>query len=409
MGGDFPCPVLYSHPFIMAKITYCSGTYPVGLDQSLDVFGKILSVCSPWRLASKKTSFLGRGSYGAVHEVVLRKGRGAPKKVALKVVRMGKKGGPYTEKIKSETIAEIEYGRKMSSANIGPKIYDAFIYTEKNPNFVQFSFMSERGIFEYGFIIMEKFQGSGSQFLWDERKVAKKRWGRYITPRAQEIVIKKMMALTRRMVSKNLYCWDIKPGNFVVNFKGAHAFHVRMIDFGGQFCVFGVKEREHYLRQLRRSSKKLSTITIPQFNELFYCLIMIPFLIILNNLIAHRQVENSADIRGAREYKRAVPRPYVPFDLHAVALPLMKTICNPEKRSGMIELLKSNSVIFKTFYHYTRDGAAVGWLLNSKGFMPLEPPPLKMVGLYFNSRVDQLCDDLKHLPTRSSRKTRKRH
>ena len=386
----------------MVKITYCSGTSGgkgLGVTQLLDVFAKILSVCSSWRLASRKTSFLGMGSYGAVHEVVLRKGRGSPRQVALKVVRMGKKGIKYTEKIKKETIAEIEYGRKMSDANIGPKIYDAFIYSGKE---------GDQGIFEYGFIIMEKFQGSGSHFLWDDRKVAKKRWGRYIPPKAQEIVIKKMMELTRRMVSKNLYCWDIKPGNFVVNFKGVRAIHVRMIDFGGQFCVFGVKERDHYLRQLRRSSKKLSTITIPQFNELFYCLIMIPFLIILINLIAHRQVQNSRDIRVAREHNRGVPRPYVPFDLHAIAHPLMKTICEPEKRSGMIELLKSNYIIFKTFYHYTRDGAAIAWLLNSKGFLPFMPPAPKMVGAYFNSRVDQLCDDLNHLPTRSSRKTRKR-
>ena len=63
---------------------------------------------------------------------------------------------------------------------------------------------------------MEKFQGSATNFL-DNNVVTRKLLKHPLTLKHKEIIIRKMMRLTRSMISHQLYCWDIKPGNFVVN------------------------------------------------------------------------------------------------------------------------------------------------------------------------------------------------
>ena len=148
-----------------------------------------------------------------------------------------------------------------------------------------------------------------------------------------------MMELAKRMVSKGLYCWDIKPGNFVANVNGntKGKIKVRMIDFGGQFCVFGEERRDAMIRRIRSDAAKLRVkipslikLTPSKFNNIFYHLIMMPFLVLLRDR-------------------------YRGFDFPKVARPILNVICKEDVvRVGMVLILNANPVIFKTFQHYTR-------------------------------------------------------
>ena len=158
----------------------------------------------------------------------------------------------------------MHFGQMMSDANIGPQIYDQFIFRKKGGNK------------EWGLILMEKFQGSGADFLWAGG--SGRNWGATPNTKNRAIVIHKMMELAKKMVSKGLYCWDIKPGNYVANVNGntMSKIKVRMIDFGGQFCVFGKEQRESMIKRIRTDATKLDVkipslinLTLSKFNDIF--------------------------------------------------------------------------------------------------------------------------------------------
>jgi hypothetical protein len=53
---------------------------------------------------------------------------------------------------------------------------------------------------------------------------------------AKADIVKQMVNLLEIQIKNGLYCYDVKPGNFVVNIKGNHV-DVKMIDFGADFCT----------------------------------------------------------------------------------------------------------------------------------------------------------------------------
>lgn len=67
---------------------------------------------------------------------------------------------------------------------------------------------------------------------------------------AKEEIIKQMVKLMEIQITDGLYCYDVKPGNFVVNIDTAHhKVDVKMIDFGADFCTekrifFGFKNED---------------------------------------------------------------------------------------------------------------------------------------------------------------------
>ena len=305
----------------------------------------MLSSCSEWKIASDTINYLAGGSYGAVYDMVLRKG-GKDHQMAVKIISIGRLGLADTERLEAETLAEMTYGSFMAKAKIGPKVYDQFFYEGRAVN--------TRGHhveWLWGVILMEKFQGSGADLLSPDGRG--RGWGVTPTAAIRAIVIKKMMKLTHRMVDQGLYCWDIKPGNFVVNLNGSTSrdIHVKMIDFGGQFCVFGREWRDEALRELRESAKtrikpeavaskdraKLKQVRktlmgadIAYFNEVFYYLVMIPFLVLLEDR-------------------------YVGFDFQKVAHSTLLTLCGDDTlRVAMTLLLNNSPIIFKAFQHYTK-------------------------------------------------------
>jgi hypothetical protein len=379
----------------MVKISQCSGDRipPMySFDERLNMLKRVLPLCSPWHIASDAITFLGEGSYGAVYNVVLQRGRGKSVQVALKIMEIGEKN--KNKALVEESVVEILNGRRMSKANIGPKIYDEFFYTEDK------CLCSRQKPREFVFIIMEKFQGSVSQFLWSEPSMSKK-WDKYATLKSKGIAIRKMMSLTKRMIGKNLYCWDIKPGNFVINAYGTTAkkIKVKMIDFGGQFCKFGIEQREIYIGMLRelakinfwslggrssiRSRQWLLNIGASEFDEIFYHLVMIPFIW----MIAHI------------EYKDGAMMVNLKSEIRKVAHTILLNLCHStEIRDGCLSLLRVEPVIFKTFAHYTGGG------------FDLEPTTANIrqhLGFVLSELCFELLDIPKQVPKAVAKKRKK--
>ena len=344
----------------------------------------VLDACSSYKPRGEKITYLAGGSYGAVFDIyVADRERHKRHNVALKVISIGKLKDAKARQLKGETLSEMHFGQLMSDANIGPKIYDQFIF-QKNISFGGNKKKGIQGEFEWGLILMEKFQGSGADFLWTGGSGRK--WGVAPNTKNRAIVIRKMMDLARRMISQGLYCWDIKPGNYVANVNGntSRNIQVRMIDFGGQFCVFGKEARDSIISKMQASAQKasvlpsafrykqdissLTTISVEEFNEIFYYLIMIPFLVLLNDR-------------------------YTGFDFQEVARPILHRICEDNRlRLAMALLLKNSSIIFKTFQHYTKK---MGETAKSPG----------QTVAYFASVLQDLC--LQNTPARRKGRTKK--
>ena len=320
----------------------------------------LLDACSPYKPRGTRITYLAGGSYGAVFDIdVVNRRKHVRHNVALKVITIGSVKTAAGRRLKEETLSEMHFGQMMSDANIGPKIYDQFIFRKKGGNK------------EWGLILMEKFQGSGADFLWAGG--SGRNWGATPNTKNRAIVIHKMMELAKRMVSKGLYCWDIKPGNYVANVNGntMSKIKVRMIDFGGQFCVFGMERRDAMIKQIRSDAAKmhvkipsLMKLTPGKFNDIFYHLIMMPFLVLLDDR-------------------------YMGFDFQEVARPILNVICADDTvRTGMVLILQADPVIFKTFQHYTRKA----------GESPKTP---NQTVAYFASVIQDLC--LQNTPSPSSR------
>ena len=320
----------------------------------------LLDACSPYKPRGTRITYLAGGSYGAVFDIdVVNRRKHVRHNVALKVITIGSLKTAAGRRLKAETLSEMHFGQMMSDANIGPKIYDQFIFRKKGGNK------------EWGLILMEKFQGSGADFLWAGG--SGRNWGATPNTKNRAIVIHKMMELAKRMVFKGLYCWDIKPGNYVANVNGntMSKIKVRMIDFGGQFCVFGKEQRDAMIKGIRADAAKMHVkipslikLTPSKFNDIFYHLIMMPFLVLLNDR-------------------------YMGFDFQEVARPILNVICAERAvRTGMVLILQADPVIFKTFQHYTRKA----------GESPKTP---NQTVAYFASVLQDLC--LQNTPSSSSR------
>jgi len=111
-----------------------------------------------------------------------------------------------------ETFLEIEFNYYMSDVDLGPKIYDAFYIRDP-----------KRSLYIAQFIIMESFDYNCKDALINNN---------YNITEKKEIISQMINLLKSSIFNHNMYCSDIKPGNYVVN----GLINVKMIDFGSNFC-----------------------------------------------------------------------------------------------------------------------------------------------------------------------------
>lgn len=107
---------------------------------------------------------------------------------------------------------EVNYSYNMGKFNVGPIVYDAFFYKNKD-DITQI-------------ILMEKFDMSIANWLLCGSKSLTPVNCNYVSSRILELLHKQIFTL-------NTFCCDIKVDNFVLNIN---PFKVRMIDFGIEWC-----------------------------------------------------------------------------------------------------------------------------------------------------------------------------
>lgn len=175
--------------------------------------------------------------------------------VAVKFIFNISKDSSKTKFIEMEK--ELAFTYFMSETGIGPKVLDAFFY---NIDFDHLKFYPNlERIFE---IIENHFKNKGKtykQFIPIEKRnetiydlpieiqcVVMKSYdddcqsilsNENIGADIKTEIIKSMVFLVSEQMRLSLYCYDIKPGNFVVNFESDGSVDVKMIDFGADYCT----------------------------------------------------------------------------------------------------------------------------------------------------------------------------
>ena len=229
-------------------MTECT-KYTVDISQQLDPRSVIeaLKKCSRWRDTGEPPVHLGEGGYGVVYGFVIRKKNrlgilGSPKNVAIKMQAIKKR------KL-IDFIKEAQYAAELGDKGISPKVYSTFYYEVKSPN------LPPRRVPEYvGIIVMERFQMSVLDALMKPPQNMKIR---YI-----QQMLTGMFNVIDRMLQENIYCSDIKPGNFVVNFlrrdpvgfpNVINSVDVALIDFSAVFCK---RQAPHYIQTIKAQAKR---------------------------------------------------------------------------------------------------------------------------------------------------------
>ena len=224
--------------------------YTVNITQQLDPTSVVeaLQKCSRLRDTGEPPVHLGKGAFGVVYGFVIRKKNrlgvlGSPKNVAIKM-QVIKKG-----KLK-DFIKEAQYAAELGDKGISPKVYSAFYYNIQNNRASRLR-GSGKAI---GIIVMERFQMSCFDALIHPPQYIKTRY-------IQQMIIG-MFNIIDRMLKENIYCSDIKPGNFVVNFirrdplgfpTVVNIIDVALIDFSAAFCK---RQAPHYIQTIKAQAKR---------------------------------------------------------------------------------------------------------------------------------------------------------
>jgi serine/threonine protein kinase len=116
-----------------------------------------------------------------------------------------------------ELVTEAHYASAMDKSGIGPKVYSIF-YTENED--------SRGNGFICQYIVMEGMTFDAMDAIEDK----------YLPEKDKLYVVKEMFRLIDKQIKLGLYCYDIKPHNFVVKVSDNRVKSVKMIDFG-LFCT----------------------------------------------------------------------------------------------------------------------------------------------------------------------------
>jgi hypothetical protein len=154
---------------------------------------------------------------------------------------------------------ELSFSYYMGEKDIGPKVLDSFYYNFDYGELPNFPILHQ--IVK---LVIQHFQKKGTkypQFLPIDKAIALGKDPANLPVEIQCIVMKaydsdcdgvlenpslsietkaeiirQMCYLMEIQIKDGLYCYDVKPGNFVVNINGKQV-DVKMIDFGADFCT----------------------------------------------------------------------------------------------------------------------------------------------------------------------------
>jgi hypothetical protein len=154
---------------------------------------------------------------------------------------------------------ELSYSYYMGDIGIGPKVLDSFYY-----NFDFGELKNFPALYSIVQMVVKHFKNKGRtypQFIPIENALKQGQSPENLPVEIQCIVmkaynsdcegalldtknsievkaeiIKQMINLLEIQIRNGMYCYDVKPGNFVVNINGHHV-DVKMIDFGADFCT----------------------------------------------------------------------------------------------------------------------------------------------------------------------------
>jgi serine/threonine protein kinase len=165
---------------------------------------------------------LGEGSFGTVYKgKAFINNQKTKKKIDIAIKKITIKD-PTDQDI-SELFDEVEYSYYMGEEGIAPIIYDSFFVKvgqtskeETHKDIVQF-------------IIMESMDTTVHDLLVENKVSIKKK---------NESIRKILHILYKQIYELGIRCTDIKPANFLYNWKNAS---VKVIDFGADSCVFSNK------------------------------------------------------------------------------------------------------------------------------------------------------------------------
>ena len=336
--------------------------YPTAIHYYIDVLNTCLTNISLPAHSSAYTA-LGRGSYGEVWGVAAHYKR-RKINMAIKIIYFK----DHNEVLKHESRVEADYAEKMAAAGVGPKVYQSIYLVAPGEN---------RAII----IIMHRGQEDGFQYLASTRR----------SNASKMKMLREMMKQIHKMVSKGMYCYDIKPANFIVN---AHR-KPKIIDFGGQFCSIQRYEAMTHMRENARQilhhlegpvTKELEpelrviadmpSAHYKNFTDaVFYTLIMIPFISLVRDLGPTAQ-----------------PLLVV---FHAFA----KRLCfNRGVQTACILILIYDHNIWQTFAHYLRHPTPAG---------DLKKHNAAERGQFFDTMLQKLCMEISEVPeyTREKKKS----
>lgn len=308
---------------------------------------------------------LGAGSYGVVWgTTAYYKGRQI--NIAIKIITFN----THSEILKHQSIDEADYAERMAEAGVGPKIYESlYLVAPRDMRAV--------------ILIMRRGQGDGFQYLVSSHHSTK----------AKKKMLREMMKQIHKMISKGMYCYDIKPANFIVNARGKP----KIIDFGGQFCsikryeaMTNMRENARHILQhlwegpvaseLEPELRIISNIPTARHKKfvdaVFYTLIMIPFISLIRDL-------------------GPIGQPLlVVFNAFA------KRLCfNRELQTACILLLIYDNNIWATFAHYLRHPTPIR---NIKQHTAAER------GQFFDATLQKLCMKISSAPVYNRMKIKTR-
>ena len=211
----------------------------------------------------QRAQILGIGSFGSVwgiNNLIIEHDDGhieGPYNVALKL-------SIYSENVEDhypyyiDFEEESQYGMYAARHKFGPDIYGAFY----------FKTIFKKSIRFIGVTIMQRYEMDLDTFLIITDK-------KEVPILIKKMIIRRMHEIVEQMTESGLFCYDIKPANFVIrklniNDKkrdpnNINSWDIRMIDFG----INGCTDELHDIIKNIRDDYGLKSITAPQDDPAF--------------------------------------------------------------------------------------------------------------------------------------------
>ena len=256
---------------------------------------------------------IGEGSFGKVYKAII-KHNNTDIKVAVKYL---------AQNTLEEMRGEFTYSLEMDKNNLGPKIYKVFLYKDY--------FGDYRGV-----LIMEYMDVDGLDAILSSLSINQKK-----------LLIYEMLLLIHKSAriaikNKGVFCFDIKPTNFMVNIVGkGQVSKVRMIDFDSYHCDRELKSIKN-LRKYVKNSKNPLVKSISKEKDTYLVLL----LTMIGSLSLFWRILDllSRSKKRRRENKAVL----------GALLPHIQTLCrDPRLRMGISIVLQKEVKILNIIMHYS--------------------------------------------------------